>query len=247
MAPPRDRLGEPVRTFDGRTGNRRTWAWLLLLGLASLALIPVAVLMLHDRVWWVGVPALLLSMGYAGGAGWIVGRGRPRVRNRVARLHTGGISVTGAGGEAGYAWDELVSVTVSGVRTGPGGRTRWRFTIVGDDGSVLRLGDDLPDVRTLGVAVAKEVTARLVPRHMAEVEAGDAVRIGPFTVDLDGVEKDGERLPWQAVDDVAIDNGMVTVYACDGRMDLMAVVAQMPDALAFTALCHRVRDLTELS
>lgn len=247
MAPPRDRLGEPVRTFDGRTGNRRTWLWLSLLVLASLALIPVAIVYLHERVWWAGVPALLLSMGYAGAAGWIVGHGRPRLRDRIARLHTGGISVTGAGGDTDYAWDELVSVTVSGVRTGPGGRIRWRFTIVGADGGVLRLDDDLPDVRTLGVAVAEQVTARAVPRHLAAVKAGEPVRIGPFTVDLDGVEKDGERLPWQAVDDVTIDNGLVTVHAHAGRTDLVTVVAQTPDALAFTALCHWVRDLADLS
>ncbi|MEU8798857.1 DUF6585 family protein [Spirillospora sp. NPDC048819] len=247
MAASRDRLGEPVRTFDGRTGNRRTWLWLSLLGLASLALIPVAIVYLYERVWWAGVPALLLSMGYAGAAGWIVGREPPRLRDRVARLHTGGVSVTGAGGDAGYTWDELVSVTVSAVRTGPGGRTRWRFTIVGADGGVLRLGDDLPDVRTLGVAVAEEVTARAVPRHLAAVKAGETVRIGPFTVNLYGVEKDGERLPWQAVDDVTIDNGLVTVHAAAGRADLVTVVAQTPDALAFTVLCHRVMDLTELS
>ncbi|TDC74965.1 DUF6585 family protein [Actinomadura sp. 7K507] len=245
MAYSRDRLGEPVRTFDGRAGDRRTWAWLLLLGPVSLALIPAAVLYLHDGVWWAGVPALLLSMGCAGAVGWIVGRDRPRVRNRVVRLHTGGISITGRGVEAGYTWDELVSVTVSGVRGGHGGHTRWSFTIVVDDGSVMRLGDELPDVRALGVAVAKEVTSRMVARHLAAVKAGEAVAVGPFTVDLDGVEKDGERLPWRAVDDVAIHNGLVTVHACAGRTDLMTVSAQMPDALAFTALCHQVRDLTE--
>ncbi|TDE26461.1 DUF6585 family protein [Actinomadura sp. 6K520] len=244
MADPQDRLGEPVRTFDGRARDRRTRAWLLLLSLASLALIPAAVLYLHDGVWWAGVPALLLSMGYAGGAGWIVGRDRPRTRNRVACLHTGGISFTGPGGDAGYAWDELASVTVSGVRSGPDERTRWRFTVVASDGGVLLLTDDLPDVRTLGLAVAKEVTARLVPRHLAAVKAGESVRLAPFTVDLGGVEKDGERLPWAAVDDVAIGNGMVAVHARGGRGSLLTVAAQMPDALAFTALCHQVRELT---
>lgn len=247
MAFPRDRLGEPVRTFDGRAANRRTWAWIWLLSLASLALIPAAIVYLHDRVWWAGVPALLLSMGCAGSAGWIAGRDRPRLRGRVARLHTGGVSVTVPGGEAAYTWDELVSVTVSGVQDGPGGRTRWRFTVVAEDGGVLRLGDDLPDVRTLGVAVAEEVTTRLVARHLAAVKAGESVRIGPFTVDLDGVEKEGERLPWQAVDDVTIDNGLVTVHARGGREDLLTVASQMPDALAFAALCHQVSNMTELS
>lgn len=245
MGFPQGRLGEPLRTFDGRSGNRRRWAALLPLGLVSLLLIPVAVAYLNDRTWWLGVPALLLSMGCAGAVGWIVGRGRPHLRCRVARLHPGGISVTGRGGEVGYAWDELASVTVSGVRSGPDGRTRWTFTVVGDDGGVLVLGDDLPDVRALGTAVAQEVTARLVPRHLAAVRAGEAVRMGPFTVDLDGVEKDGERLPWRAVDGVAIDNGLVAVRGCAGRADLLTVAAQMPDAPAFAELCHRVGDLDE--
>ena len=245
MAFSEDRLGEPVRTFDGRAGGRLTWAWPALLGLASLALIPAAVVYLHDRVWWAGVPALLLSMGYAGAVGWIAGRDRPPLWNGAVHLHTGGIRVARPGGEAAYMWDDLVSVTVSGIRGRRDGRTRWCFTIVGTDGSVLRFGDELRDVRTLGVAVAEEVTARLVPRRLAAVKAGEAVRMAPFTVDLDGVEKDGERLPWQAVEDVAIDNGVVAVHARAGRTDLMTVSAQMPDALAFTVLCHQVRCLAE--
>ncbi|MFI0481700.1 DUF6585 family protein [Actinomadura sp. 9N215] len=244
---PGDRLGEPVRTFDGRAASRRTLAWLALLGLASLALVPAAVVYLHDRVWWVGVPALLVSMGYAGTVGWIVGRARLRVRARVVALHTGGLKITGPGGEADYAWDELTSVTVSGVRDEPDERTRWSFTIVAEDGSVLRFGDDIPDVEALGVAVAEEVTARIVPRHLAAVKARETVRLVPFSVDLDGVEKDGERVPWPAVRAVEIDNGLVTVHAAGGWTDLLTVAAQMPDALAFTALCHQVRDLTEPS
>ncbi|MFA1537610.1 DUF6585 family protein [Actinomadura monticuli] len=242
MPAPHDRLGDPIRTFDGRAAGRRTWAWLCLLCLASLALVPAAVVYLDDRVWWVGVPALLLSMGYAAAAGWIAGRDRPRVRNRVARLYARGLSVAGPGGEAGYTWDELVSVTVSGRRGGK--RARWCFTVVAADGGVLRLEDDIPDVQVLGVAVA-EVTARIVPRYLAAVRARESVRLGPFTVDLDGVGKDGDRLPWKAVHDVVIDNGMVAVRAGTGRADLVAVASQMPDALAFAVLCHRVRDLAE--
>ncbi|RFS83726.1 hypothetical protein D0T12_22195 [Actinomadura spongiicola] len=236
-----------VRTYDGRAADRRTWLWLALLGVASLALVPAAIAALHGRVWWAGVPALVLSMGFAGGVGWIAGRGLPRLRGRIVSLHTGGLVVDGPGGEARYTWDELESVTVSGVRNTAAERTRWSFTIVVEDGTVLRLGDDVPDVRELGEAVAAEVTARLVPRHVAAVKAGETVRLGPFTVDLDGVEKEGERLPWDAVRDVDIDNGLVTAHARAPRADLVAVAAQMPDALAFVVLCHQVRDLTETS
>jgi hypothetical protein len=244
VARPGDRRGDRVRIFEGGAAARRTWAWLALLCLAAAALVPAAVAYLHDRVWWVGVPALLLSMGYAAAAGWTAGRDRPRVRARVAALHTGGLALTGPGGGA-YTWDELVSVTVVGVPGGPGGRVRWCFTVVADDGNVLRLGDDIPEVRTLGVAVAQEVTARTVPRHLAAVKAGECVRMGPFTVDLDGVGKDGERLPWGAVQDVVIGGGMVTVQARPGRTELAAIASRMPDALAFSVLCHQVRDLIE--
>ncbi|RKS71232.1 hypothetical protein BZB76_5719 [Actinomadura pelletieri DSM 43383] len=208
---------------------------------------PAAIAALHGRIWWAGVPALVLSMGFAGGVGWIAGRGLPRLRGRIVSLHTGGLVVAGPGGEAQYAWDELESVTVSGVRNAARERTRWSFTIVAEDGTVLRLGDDVPDVRELGEAVAAEVTARLVPRHLAAVKAGETVRMGPFALDRDGVEKDGERLPWHAVLDVEIDNGLVTVHSWTNRPDLVAVAAQTPDALAFVVLCHQVRDLTETS
>ncbi|WUH98015.1 hypothetical protein OHR68_31615 [Spirillospora sp. NBC_00431] len=247
MVIPGDRLGALVRTFDGRAAVRRTWAWVALLGLASVALVPAAIVYLRDRVWWVGVPALIVSMGYAGTVGWIAGHRRLRLRARTVALHTGGLKITGPGGEAAYVWDELTSVTVSGVRDGPDERTRWSFTVLAEDGAVLRFGDDIPDVRVLGTAVAEEVTARIVPRHVAAVKAGETVRMGPFAVGLDGVEKDGERLPWPSVRDVEIDNGLVTVHAHGGRADLLTVAAQMPDALAFTALCHQVRELTESS
>ncbi|MFI0372841.1 DUF6585 family protein [Actinomadura sp. 1N219] len=243
---PGDRLGEPVRAFDGRPAGHRMWALLALMGLAALSLVPVAVVYLRVRVWAVGVPALLIAMGYAGAVGWIMDRRRPRLRGRVVVLHTGGLSVSGPGGGTRHTWDELTSVTVSGVRNEPDDRTRWSFTIVAEDGTVLRLGDDIPDVRDLGIAVAEQVTARIVPRHLAAVKAGETVRMGPFTVDLGGVEKDGERLPWPVVREVEIDNGLVTVHASAGWTDLLTVASQVPDALAFTALCDQVRELTEL-
>lgn len=241
------RLGEPVRVFDGRAGGRRRWPWVLAPALVSLALIPVAIAHLRDRALGPGIPALALSMAFASAAGWIAGRDGPSGRGRVVRLHKGGIAVTGPEGATEHAWDELVSVTVSGVRAAADTPTRWCFTVVADDGAVLRFTDDIADVQVLGETVAREVTARIVPRRLAEVKAGETVRMGPFTVDRDGVEKDGERLPWRAVGDVVIDNGLVTVRARESRADLTAVASQVPDVPVFAALCHRVRDLTEPS
>jgi hypothetical protein len=174
----------------------------------------------------------------------------------------GTLAARGPGGDAAvFVWDDLVSVTVSGVHlggrapasssgstlgaggSGPAGGTRWRFTVVSSDGRVLRFGDELPGVRLLGETIAAEVTRRAVPRHLAAVKAGETVRLGPFTVDLEGVEKDGQRVPWQAVREVGIEDGLVTVRSYGGRPDLAAVAGHMPDALPFTLLCDQIKEL----
>ncbi|OLT27504.1 hypothetical protein BJF79_11525 [Actinomadura sp. CNU-125] len=161
----------------------------------------------------------------------------------MAVLHIEGVAVRMRSDAVEYGWDELVSVTVSGVQYGS--RVRWRFTVAAADGRVLWLGDPLPDVRELGEAVAAEVTDRTVARHLESVRTGEIVRLGPFTVDLDGVEKDGERLPWRSVRDVGIDNGLVSVTAPGAT--LAALAGQVPDALAFTALCAEVGGLHDAS
>ncbi|MGI5325775.1 DUF6585 family protein [Actinomadura nitritigenes] len=282
-------LGEPVRTFDARPARRRALTWLAALVAAVAVLVPLAVAAFLSGRAWLGAPLTVIAMGCAAAAGWIAGWGIVWKRAPVVHLFTGGLLVSPApgtaltsarrargdwgehapqgprapsrpsGDAAAFAWDDLVSVTVSGVHlwgrapaSSPGpppgagdwptGGTRWRFTVVTSDGHVLRFGDELPGVRALGETIAAEVTRRAVPRHLAAVKAGEAVRLGPFTVDLDGVEKDGQRIPWQAVREVGIGDGLVTVRSYGGRPDLAAVAGHMPDALPFTLLCDQIKE-----
>jgi hypothetical protein len=265
-------LGEPVRTFDARPARRRALSRLIALAAAVVVLVPVAVAAFLSGRAWLGAPLTVIAMGCAAAAGWIAGWGIVWTRAPVVHLFTGGLLVSpapgpndgtggGARGDAGvFVWDDLVSVTVSGVHWGgapvrpsgpafgaggsrPSGGTRWCFTVVSADGRVLRFGDELPGVRMLGEAITAEVTRRAVPRHLAVVKAGEAVRLGPFTVDLDGVEKDGQRVPWQAVREVGIGDGLVTVCSYGGRPDLAAVAGHMPDALPFTLLCEHIKEM----
>ncbi|WP_242891350.1 DUF6585 family protein [Actinomadura litoris] len=239
-----ERLGEFERAFDGRGGYRRAVGWLVLLGAAVVMLLAAAIVFTAAGLWRLGAPAALLAAACAFVAAPVARGAALRHGNRVVSLFGGGLAVGGGPeGEASYTWDDLVSVTLSGVRQGR--RTRWRLTLLAEDGRVLRFGEELPDVSALGEAVAAEVASRQVPRHLAAVKAGDEVCLGPFTVDLEGVGKEGERLPWHAVRDVVIENGVVAVRTRGERTALAAIAGHMPDALVFTALCSQVKALNE--
>ncbi|GAA1571702.1 hypothetical protein GCM10009678_62970 [Actinomadura kijaniata] len=233
------RLGTLVREFDARPARRRALAWLTLLGLAGIALVPAAAVYLTSGRPLLGVPAALLAAGYLGAVAWILARGALRGRDTVVRLHEGGLTVTGSGLRGAYLWDELTEVTVSGVRRSHRARTRWRCVLTAVDGRTLTLGDGLPDVGDLAGTVVAEVARRLVPRVLGVVGSGGTVRFGPFAVGPDGVAKDGRRLPWPAVREVVVGNGLVVVRSHDGTGDLVAMAGETPNAVVLAEVCHR--------
>ncbi|KAB2347952.1 DUF6585 family protein [Actinomadura rudentiformis] len=253
------RLGDPVRAFDARTGRRRALAWMVLLGLAGVWLVPAAVIYLAEGDLWLGIPAAILALAYLGGVAWILWRAVSRGALHGGRL-TGvylfsyGLVVVGGGDDpqggagrtgayAAYRWDDLAAVTTSGVQRVAHGPTYWQFTITAADGRQIILGDELPAVRELGEAVVAEVTARIVPQALSVVQAGDVVRLGPFAISLEGIEKEGERVAWPAVREVGIDNGIVFVRTLDGLLPLASVAARTPNAVAFVELCHHLQAL----
>ncbi|MFG2006708.1 DUF6585 family protein [Spirillospora sp. NPDC048911] len=250
------RLGDPVRAFDARAGRRRALAWMALLGLAGVWLVPAAVVYLADGELWLGVPAAVLALAYLGVVAWILWRAVSRGALRSDRLmgvhlFSYGLVVAGArrkgdgggGAYVAYRWDDLAAVTTSGVQRVAHGPTRWQFTVTVADGRQIILGDELPGVRELGEAIVAEVTARVVPRALGMVQAGDTVRLGPFAVSSEGIEKEGERVAWPAVREVGIDNGMVFVRTLDDLGQLASVAALTPNAVAFVELCHHLQAL----
>lgn len=229
-------LGVPVRVFDGRVGRRRAVGWLVLLILAVLVLAPAAASYLVAGRIWIGVLAAAVAVGYLVLAVWILLRGGLRERRPVVYLFDGGLVYAGTGRTAAYHWDDLSAVTVAGVRGGKRERTRWQFTVTAQGGRDLPLDDRLPDVRSLGEVIVAEVTARVVPRLAAVVRSGGTVRFGAFEVAQEGVCKDGQWVPWSAVREVGMGNGIVRVSTVDGR-ELTALAAHTPNAVAFVQLC----------
>jgi uncharacterized protein DUF6585 len=234
------RLGEAIRVFDARPGYRRAVAWLCLLGLAGVLLGASTTVYLVQGPVWLGVVGLVLAVGYLAGFGWIVRGGALRGRGLAIYLFEYGIVRRTRRGQYTHRWNDLRAVTMSGVQATPRARPAWHFTVAAA-GARFTLGPELPDVRQLGEIMIGELAARLVPRYAAAVEAGKTVRIGPFEVSSAGVAKDGEFLPWPAVADVGMANGLVYVRDADDLRPLTATVGTVPNAVVLLGLCERVR------
>ena len=69
---------------------------------------------------------------------------------------------------------------------------------------------------------------------------GGTVEVGPFIVSAKGVEKDAELVPWPAVREVGMSNGVVYVRRVDQVITIAATAARMPNAAAFIALCRHL-------
>ena len=238
------KLGEPVRVFDGRIGLRRALAWVVPALLAGPVLVLVAVVLLVGGRSDLGTLSAVLAVGHAGAvASFARSRGiEPgrvpeewRARNRAVYLFEGGFVVEPGGA---YHWDDLESVRVAGVRHATQARTRYRFAVTAADGTEVVLDGGLPDVRDLGETVLAEVSRRVLPRLRGRVRGGGSVRLGPFTVGADGVEKEGETVPWPALREAGLDNGVVFVR--DELRSLTAIAAQVPNAVVLVELCREL-------
>ncbi|RAY11376.1 hypothetical protein DPM19_30595 [Actinomadura craniellae] len=217
--------------------------WLVLLGTAGVLLVLSSILYLVDGWYWLGGTGVVLAIGYLAGTGWILRAGGLRGRGRAFHLFEHGFVHTAGKSAEVCPWNALLSVTVSGVRRSAAHRrTDWRFTVARADGHRVSFGRELPGAREFGEIVTGEVTRRTVPRLLAAVEGGERVTVGPFAVDRDGVEKEGERVPWSEVGEVGIDNGMVFVRRADGAPGPSALAGGMPNAVAFAELCCGARD-----
>lgn len=234
------RLGRPVRRFDGTAAGLRALIWVISLATAGALLVPAAVVYLADERYLLGVPAVLVASCYLSGAVWLVTAGTLRgLGHRVYLFEHGFVRFAGRRTAAAH-WDELSAVTVAGLQRAARRRTEWRFTISRTDGRSLAIGDELPDVHDLGEVIVTEVTRRLVPGFVDEVAAGRAVRIGPFTVSPDGIAKDGDSVPWDAVREIGMSNGMVFVRRLDDPHVMAITAARLPNSAAFVALGRRL-------
>jgi hypothetical protein len=237
----RERLGELERSYEPGQEHRRARVWLVVFAIPGLILLPFTIHFILGGIGYASFLSLVLTVVYLGAAGHVLVRQVLPGAGRAAYLYQGGlVHQTGRRTAVAFPWDAVAEVRVSGVRHGSDDTITWRFTIRGDDGRETVLGNELTDVGALLEHVSSKVTERLLPKYLARIEQGGAVDIGPFTVGGAGVAKGGWNVQWDRMHAVGMDNGMVYVSRTDGIPAMTVPAAQMPNAVAFTALVEHL-------
>lgn len=238
-----ERLGEPLSAHDPRLTDRRSRTWLVFLGVPGLVLLPFTVHFLLRGFGWAAALSLLLTIGYLGAAVRILVREILPAYGRALYLFEHGLILATRQSLTAFPWDAVEQVRVSGARAGTSDEVSWRFTMVREDGAEAEGGCEYAGVQDVVELASAAVTERVLPKYIDRIEAGDEVRVGPFTVGQDGIAKDGERLPWQDIAGVEISNGMVLVNRTDRTSEMSAIAAEVPNVVAFRELAHHLREL----
>jgi hypothetical protein len=238
-----ERLGELLSVHDPRLTHRRSRIWLVFLGVPGLVLLPFTVHFLLRGFGWAAALSLLLTIGYLAAAGRILVRDILPTYGRAFYLYEHGLILVARRAVTAFPWDAVEQVRVSGARAEMSEEVRWRFSVVREDGTEAEAGGEFPGVQEVVELASAAVTERVLPKYLTRIEAGDEVRVGPFTVGPDGIAKDGDRLPWQEMADVEISNGMVHVSRTDRGCEMSAIAGEVPNVVAFRELARQLREL----
>lgn len=141
-----------------------------------------------------------------------------------------------------YRWDAIASVMLDirnakmyGINVG----TSHKYTVQRNDGEKLVLNDKFIDVDALGNTVTQEATQHMLPKVMADFNAGQTITFGPLSVNQQGVSNGKNMLPWPEVHGVFVNKGFVTVLQKGKKSSWANIqVSKVPNVFVLDALAR---------
>jgi hypothetical protein len=187
--------------------------------------------------------ALLIAMGCVPLGVCLIVLNLNSLRLRVGLFAEGLLYCKGQHVEV-LCWEDIESVLqsvtrqyVNGIYTG----TIYRFTLRHVDGGQLVLNNRIKHIETLGPAVQTEVTRRKMAAALEAYDAGMPVKFGKLVVDREGFRYNDAFFPWQDIEEVKVQTGIVMVRKKGKWLGWKNVsVASIPNFFVFLALVDKV-------
>jgi hypothetical protein len=146
-------------------------------------------------------------------------------------------------------WDDIDSVKMAVVNVTRSGRqhvydTVYHYTINPRTGAEVRFSfnkNSIPNIDQLSNTIQHEVTHRQLPKAAETFNRGETLQFGKLNVDRRGIGNSKETIPWSDVEDLKLNNGVITIRKKGKWLNWSNVtVAETPNIFVFMALVNDV-------
>jgi hypothetical protein len=117
------------------------------------------------------------------------------------------------------------------------------YTLKTTSGERFVLDSFLRDHWTLGNAIRRATTVRLLAQALHAYKVEGRVEFGKLAISLEGLSKASKMLPWCDVGCVVVQNGFVLVKKQNGRLAWFGVrMSKVPNLYVYLALVQKILD-----
>lgn len=163
---------------------------------------------------------------------------------RVYLFANGFIRTRGQRGEA-VRWDQVQAIWEKVTQTYYTRTlmyTAHMYTVQRSDGKVLKQGRGLQNSRDMGLRMMREIRKVLLPTVRTAYEAGQTLSFGPISVNMQGLSRGKELIPWSEVGSITLKQGTVCVEKNGRQLRWSSPVkaADVPNLSVLIALVNHV-------
>ena len=138
--------------------------------------------------------------------------------------------------QVAFVWQRIVRNYRNGIYTG----TTFKYTVRRTDGVEIGITQMFRNGSQLGTQIQREVTNRLTPAALAAVNAGQSLPFGPFSVSWQGLGTSRGMIPWNMVQQVSANRGMVIIQQRGQRGKSYGGVDKVPNLYVFFGVANAI-------
>lgn len=247
-------LGKPLRVHDLGNLNRWTRVVFSLAGMALALAIFLYGLVLYSRQFpppprqYLAVPFIFAILLFLGALLWFW---RIRMRwDEAVVLFSDGLAYYDGRKILDFRWEDIAAIFTRGKGDVPGGflhREGTRaYTVVHQDGTMLKLGDDLQQVEELYEGIRRRVYHPILTRCCTEYDSGEIVQFGPFGLSQSlGLITANKSFLWDEIGQVTIQQGRLHLKpkGSGWSTGITATSDQVPNLDVFLAMVNELSGL----
>lgn len=155
-----------------------------------------------------------------------------------------GIVYTHGGKTETMRWDEVDKVYMGILNNRQARTIQYTYHLHNEQGGklVFNWNDQaMQNMQQLSDTIQREITRRLLPKAATTYNAGGTVTFGSLTLGKQGLGNGKETIPWDEVQEVKLNSGIVTVRKKDKWLNWSSVtVAGTPNIYVFLNLVDQI-------